>query len=142
MRIQVRGEGDSARSLNVKGEEIYEILGHPRPYKILLLPGRFHSYLVRCITDTNIKVRQLRLDHIPQHDLQSLLLRLPLHSFRDLGRHSRIEFHGDDSFCPFEDFDSQVPRSGPYFENDVALLQVGFVDYGLCDSGVAENVLA
>ena len=112
-------------------------------YRVTFVPQKVsYSYLVRRVADANIKVRQVRLDHIPQHDLQSLLLRLPLHPLGDLGRHPRIEFHGDDSFCLFEDFDSQVARSGADFENDVALLEVGFVDYGLGDSRVAENVLA
>ena len=140
--MQVRGEGERARSLKVKGEEIYRVHGHSRPLHGAFRAKKVHSYLVRRVTDTNIKVRQLRLDHISQHDLQSLLLGLPLHPLRDLRRHPRIEFHSDDSFCPFEDFDSQVPCSGAYFQNDVALLEVGFVDYGLGDSRVAENVLA
>lgn len=59
MRMQTRGAGEVARSLNVRGEEIYDISG---------VTGINHgdcAYLVGSIADANVEVWQIRLDHVP-----------------------------------------------------------------------------
>lgn len=63
------------------------------------------SYLVWRIAYADIEIRQIRLDHIPQQDLQPLRFRLALHALRDFGRHAWVEFDGDDLFGFFENLD-------------------------------------
>ena len=46
------------------------------------------TYLVRRVTDTNVEIWEISLHHIPEHDLQSFLLRLSLHSLREFSSHA------------------------------------------------------
>ena len=99
------------------------------------------EYLIRRVADTDIEVRPLHFAHIPQQHLQPLRLGLALHSLRHLGRHARVQLHGDHFLCLLEDLDRQVARPGADFQHDVALLDVGFVDDGLGHARVLEHVL-
>lgn len=87
-------------------------------------------------------MRQLGLDHIPKQNLQSLLLRLPLHSLRHLRRHSGIQLDGDDLLRLLQYPHGQVPRTGTDLENHIFGFEVRFCDDGFCDSRVLEDVLA
>lgn len=141
MRTQVRGAGESARSLNTSGEEIYV----PELFNTIATEATGWMgglNLIRRITDANIKIWQLCFTHISEQNLQPLLLRLPLHTLRQLGRHSRI--HLDCNHLPrlLQDLDCKIPRSRANLQHDVRLLQPGFVDDSLRHPGVLENVLA
>lgn len=98
--------------------------------------------LVRRITNTHIKIRQRGLDTVPQHHLEPLLFWPTLDTFCELGRHARVHLDGDDAPRLLEDLDRQIASPGTDFEDDVALLETGFVDDGLCHARVLEDVLA
>ena len=51
------------------------------------------GYLVGGIAYADVKVGQIHLYHIAQHDIQPFLLRCALHALRDFSCHARIQFY-------------------------------------------------
>lgn len=65
-----------------------------------------------------------------------------LHAFVNLDYHSRVDLVGEDAFGFFEDSDCEISGSGAHLEDGVGGLDPGFVDYGLREERVAQDVLA
>ena len=57
--MQVRGEGESVKSLNVSGEEICRMSVQSN-----VLGFQGSKYLIRCIAYAYVEVWQLGLDHV------------------------------------------------------------------------------
>ena len=117
------------------------------------------TYLVGRVADADVKVGQIRLDHVAEQDLEALLLGLALDALGELGGHPGIQLDGHDLLGLFEDPSRQVARSGADFEDDlegavsyeiledvesanVALFKIGLVDDGLRYPGIFEDVLS
>ena len=73
--MHTRGAGDVARSLKTRGEEIWPLLDKYNWAMVEKL-----AYLIGGVANANIEVGKIRLDNIAEHDVQSLLLWLPLNS--------------------------------------------------------------
>lgn len=97
MRIQLRGAGDVARSLNVRGEEIYTALE-----TVTTLATVGYTYLVGGITDADVEIWELRLHYVSKNDIQTLLVWGRLESLGDFSSHTRIQFNGNTLLRFFE----------------------------------------
>lgn len=84
----------------------------------------------------------MHLDHISQQYFQSLLLRRAHDTLAQLGSHARVQLYCYTFLRLFEDADREVTGAGADFEDDVGLVELGFLDYGVCYTGVLEDVLA
>lgn len=122
MRIQVRGAGNVARSLNVRGEEICRVL------ETGISQIRAGTYLVRSVANADVEVRELSFHDISKNHFQAFLGRSALETLGDFGRHSRIQFHRDSLLGLLQNLRCQVSSTGTDFEDHVTLLEVGFVD--------------
>lgn len=89
MRMQTRGAGSVAKSLNVRGEEI---LTNSQPCAMYIWV-RDCTYLVGCVADADIKVWKLGLHDISKNHIQTLLRRSALKTLGNFSRHARIQFH-------------------------------------------------
>lgn len=125
MRTQVRGAGIVASNLNVRGEEICKKLD---PERFTNLKIKDISYLIRGVADADIEIGKLRLHHVSKYHIQTFLRRCSLKTLGDLGRHSRIQFDRDYPLGLLQNFRRQVASTGTDFEDDITLLEVGFVD--------------
>ena len=70
------------------------------------------------------------------------MLRLALEAFRQFGGHARVHFHGDAFAGGLEDAGGQVAGSGTDFEDGIGLFEECFVNDGIGDAWVLEDVLA
>ena len=116
--MQTRGDGERARSLKVRGEEICEKREDWVNGRSCEISGE-PTYLVGCVADTDVKIWKISLHHVPKHDLQSFLLGLSLHSLRDFSSHAWIQLHCYDSFGFLKYPDSQIACSGADFEDNL-----------------------
>jgi hypothetical protein len=116
MRIQLRGAGDVARSLNVRGEEIYTALE-----TVATLATVGYTYLVGGITDADVEIWELRLHHVSKNDIQTLLVWGRLESLGDFSSHTRIQFNGNTLLRLFENLGCQVTSSGTDFKHDLEI---------------------
>lgn len=99
--------------------------------------------LIGRITDTDVKVRQLRhLNHVSKQHFQSLLLWCAHDTFTQFGSHARIEFNCYAFLCFLQYADCEVAGAGADFEDDVGLVEARLLDDGVCYTGVFEDVLA
>lgn len=116
--------------------------GHSRrPRQVQQLENQRRRDLVRCVGNANVKVGELGLDTVSEHDFQLLLLGLALDSFGQLSGHSRIHLDGNHLSSLLENSNSQVTGTGADFQNSVTGLDVGLVDNTLGHKRVFENML-
>ena len=72
-------------------------------------------YLVWSVANADVEIREVCLDHVSKYNVEAFLGGGALNTFSDLGRHSRIELHGDDLFRFLEDFHGKVTGTGTNF---------------------------
>jgi hypothetical protein len=56
--------------------------------------------------------------------------------------HARIEFDGYAFLCFLQYANCEIARAGADFEDDVGLVEAGFLDDCVCYAGIFEDVLA
>lgn len=121
--MHVRGDGERASSLNVRGEEICrEVSASKHPCCQQWNCSRA-AYLVRRVAYTDIKVGQLCFDNISKHNFEPVGGWGSLYSFGDFCGHTRIKFDSNDPFCLLENFDSQITSTWAYFKDYLARRQ-------------------
>lgn len=98
--------------------------------------------MVRCVCDTEVKIRELMLENIALDDLKTGFDVGALDTFVKLNDHARIELIREHFFGSLEEFNSEITGSWPDFEDSVGGFDACFLDDGIYDKRIAEDVLS
>lgn len=86
--------------------------------------------------------RKVQLDRIAQQHLQLFGKGRAHDTLCDLASHARVQLDSDQLLCLFENANTDVACTGTDFEDGVGGFQEGFVDDGVGDTRVLEDMLA